>query len=147
MESIGEERICMMNKIFIDTNILVYSIDKNSPEKQKKSRALLRSLKGQQSGVLSTQVIQEFYVASIKKLSADPFIVKNIIYSLSNFEIVIVDINFIHSAIDCSIVNKISFWDALIVVAAENAECEKIWTEDLNHRQIIRGVEIINPFI
>ena len=53
----------------------------------------------------------------------------------------------INDAIDCNILNRISFWDSLIVVAAESACCEKIWTEDLNNGQIIRGVKIENPII
>ena len=51
----------------------------------------------------------------------------------------------IKDAIDCAIINRLSFWDALVVVAAESARCETLWTEDLNHGQIIRGVRIENP--
>jgi predicted nucleic acid-binding protein len=50
----------------------------------------------------------------------------------------------IKEAIDCAIINQLSFWDALIVVAAESARCEILWTEDLNHGQVIRGVRIEN---
>ena len=53
----------------------------------------------------------------------------------------------IKEAIDCSIINRLSFWDALIVATAESAKCERIWTEDLNHGQVIRGVKIENPLI
>ena len=51
----------------------------------------------------------------------------------------------IKEAIDCSIINRLSFWDALIIAAAESAKCERLWTEDLNHGQIVRGVRIENP--
>ena len=51
----------------------------------------------------------------------------------------------IKEAIDCSIINRLSFWDALIVTAAEGAKCEKIWSEDLNDGQVVRGVRIENP--
>ena len=51
----------------------------------------------------------------------------------------------LREAIDCSIINRLSFWDALIVVSAESARCEILWTEDLNHGQVIRGVHIENP--
>jgi predicted nucleic acid-binding protein len=51
----------------------------------------------------------------------------------------------IKEAIECSIINKLSFWDALIVIAAESAKCEKLWSEDLNDGQLIRGVRIENP--
>jgi predicted nucleic acid-binding protein len=58
---------------------------------------------------------------------------------------VVVSPTLIKDAIDCSIINRLSFWDALIVVSAESAQCEILWTEDLNHGQIIRGVRIENP--
>ena len=51
----------------------------------------------------------------------------------------------IKEAIDCSIINRLSFWNALIVAAAESAKCQRIWTEDLNDGQVIRGVKIKNP--
>ena len=53
----------------------------------------------------------------------------------------------IKEAIDCSIIARISFWDALIVTAAESARCEKLWSEDLNNGQVIRGVRIENPLL
>jgi len=58
---------------------------------------------------------------------------------------VVITPEIIKEAIDCSLINRLSFWDSLIVVAAESARCEKIWTEDLNDGQIIRGVRIENP--
>jgi predicted nucleic acid-binding protein len=58
---------------------------------------------------------------------------------------VVISSTLIKDAIDCSIINRLSFWDALIVVSAEIAQCETLWTEDLNHGQIIRGVRIENP--
>jgi len=135
-----------MSKVFVDTNILVYSMDKNDPEKMIRSRNLLKELKDPLYGVISTQVLQEFYVASIKKLKAEPLLVKSILKTFENFEIVTISPEIINDGIDCSILNQISFWDALIVVAAGHAKCDRLWTEDLNHGQVIRGVKIINPF-
>ena len=141
----GSAKICTMAKIFIDTNILIYSMDQFDPVKRKKSRALLKSLKNDLRGVISTQVIQEFYVAATRKLGAEPLVVKDIINSLERFETVIIMPEIIKDAIDCGIINRISFWDALIVTAAESANCEKLWSEDLNDGQVIRGVLIENP--
>lgn len=141
----GSERICMMSKVFIDTNILIYSIDKSHPEKQKKCRSLLRSAAEGVTGVISTQVMQEFYTAATTKLGADPLITKDIIRSLERFEIVIITPDLIKDAVDCSIINRLSFWDALIVTAAGAAKCSTLWTEDLNDGQIIRGVRVENP--
>lgn len=134
-----------MSKVFIDTNILVYSLDKADPNKQKISRALIKSLATDNRGVISTQVLQEFYVAATSKLGADPFIIKEIIRSLERLEVVVITPSLIKEAIDCSLINRLSFWDALIVVAAESAKCELLWTEDLNHGQVIRSVRIENP--
>ena len=135
----------MMTKVFIDTNILVYSMDKFDPAKREKCRSLLISATKDHQGVLSTQVLQEFYVAATKKLHADPLLIKDIMHSFEQFELVIVNPAIIYDAIDCSIINRISFWDALIVVAAESARCGSLWTEDLNDGQIIRSVQIENP--
>ncbi len=145
MEKNGAERTCTMSKIFIDTNILVYCLDNNYPEKQKKCRSLLKSIRDESYGVISTQVIQEFYVCSVKKLNSDPIIIKNIINTYEHFEIVTINLGLIKDAIDLSVLNRISFWDSLILTAAGSSKCKILWTEDLNHGQIINGVEIINP--
>jgi predicted nucleic acid-binding protein len=134
-----------MSKIFIDTNLLVYSIDKHDPDKRQKCRNLLLSLTGDKKGVISTQVMQEFYVAATKKMGADALIVKDILHAFERFEIVMITPDMIKNAIDCSIINRISFWDSLIVVAAEAANCEILWTEDLNDGQVIRGVRVQHP--
>jgi predicted nucleic acid-binding protein len=134
-----------MSKVFLDTNIIVYSLDQSDAGKRKKCRHLIRSLTNENIGVISTQVMQEFYVASTVKLGADPLLVKDILRSLEWIETVLVSPLLIKEAIDCSLTNRLSFWDALIIVSAESAHCEILWTEDLNHGQVIRGVRIINP--
>lgn len=135
-----------MSKTFIDTNVLIYALDQSDPLKLRKSRLLLQELLGE-TGVISTQILQEFYVIATKKLNLDPILVKSILHTLENYEIVVVNPELIAAAVDCSILGRISFWDALVVVSAESACCDRILTEDLNHGQIIRGVKIENPFI
>ena len=68
------------------------------------------------------------------------------LHAFRNFEVVTVTEDLINDAIECSILSQISFWDALILVAAESAHCTHLWTEDLNDGQVIRGVNIANPF-
>jgi predicted nucleic acid-binding protein len=136
-----------MSKVFLDTNILVYSLDQSDAAKRRKCRALIKGLTPEHTGVISTQVLQEFYVAATSKLGADPLLVKDILRSLERFETVVVSPALIKEAIDCAIINRLSFWDALIVVAAESAHCETLWTEDLNHGQVIRGVRVENPLM
>jgi predicted nucleic acid-binding protein len=134
-----------MSKVFLDTNVFVYSLDQSDSTKRKKCRNLIKSLTNENSGVISTQVLQELYVAATAKLGADPLLVKDIIRSLERLETVVVSPMLIKEAIDCSLINRLSFWDALIVVTAESAHCEILRTEDLNHGQVIRGVLIENP--
>ena len=134
-----------MSKVFLDTNILCYSMDHGDKRKMKASRKLLERMQAEGKGVISTQVLQECYMTATKKLGMDALHAKGIIASFEHFEIVTVTGSLIREAIDCQILHRISFWDALIVVAAESARCDRLWTEDLNMGQIIRGVRIENP--
>jgi predicted nucleic acid-binding protein len=135
-----------MSKVFLDTDILIYSLDQSDIDKKKNSRELIKALTSENLGVISTQVLQEFYIAATTKLGADPLLIKEIVRSLEKIETVTVTTALIKEAIDCSVLNRISFWDALIVVSAESAKCKLLCTEDLDHGQIIRGVRIENPF-
>ncbi|MDJ0763921.1 MAG: PIN domain-containing protein [Myxococcota bacterium] len=134
------------SKVFVDTNILIYSTDTHDPNKRSRCRRVLRALVRESRCALSTQVLQEFYVVATKKLGLDPIIAKEIIDSFENVEVVQVTTNLIKAAIDTSVVNLLSFWDALIVVSAESAACSYLLTEDMNHQQVVRGVRILNPF-
>ncbi|MCC7507700.1 MAG: PIN domain-containing protein [Saprospiraceae bacterium] len=136
----------MKDKIFLDTNFLVYLQNSNEPEKQKHCRALIKHLASKSTIVLSTQVIQEFYVVMTRKMGADPVLVKGLLQLFRQFEIVTIDLESISQAIDFSIIHQLSFWDALIVSAAQKANCSTLFTEDLNSGQIMAGIKIINPF-
>jgi predicted nucleic acid-binding protein len=135
-----------VSKIFLDTNILLYTLDENDKDKQKNARTIVQNATKQNTSVISTQILQEFYVASTSKLGVEPLLAKSIVHSFENMEVVRIDPYLIREAIDASILNQISFWDSLVVVAAESAKCETLYTEDLNAGQIIRGVKIENPF-
>lgn len=136
----------MSDKGFIDTNILIYALDQATPVKQQKARAVLKSLQEKENGVISTQILQEFYVVSTRKLKLKTDLVKKIVLTLKNFHVITVDPKIIDQAIDCSGLNRISFWDALVVTAAKTAGCHSIWSEDLSHGQLLDGVRVINPF-
>ena len=133
-------------KVFLDANVFVCSLDKRFPDKRHRAAELLRTVQDRGGGVVSTQVLQECYVAATAKLGIDPLTVKDLLGKLKALEIVLVDVDLIHEAIDCSVLNRLSFWDALIVVSAEKAACTELLTEDLNDGQVIRGVRIRNPF-
>mgnify|MGYP001413849256 CR=1 FL=1 len=133
-----------MSKVFLDTNVLVDALDGDAGEKQTIARRLLRDVA--RTGVVSTQVLQEFYVVATRKLGVAPPLAKSVLHSLRRFETVTVTADLIEQAADCSVVHQVSFWDALIVVAAESARCSELWTEDLNPGQVLRGVNVVNPF-
>lgn len=136
-----------MSKIFIDTNILVYTLDQKNIEKRDMARKIVKKVVESHQPVISTQVIKEFYVVASNKLKADPIIVKNIIHNFHNMEIVNNDLDLIEQAIDISILSTLSFWDSLVIAAAEKANCEYVLSEDLNSGQNYRGIKILNPFI
>lgn len=146
MDKVGQEMKYTSGKIFIDTNILIYSIDKNDYQKLETSRLVISELTQHQAAVISTQVINEFYVVATKKLKSDALAVKRLISSFNQFEIVNPDIEIIKDAIDISILNKISYWDALILSSALSAKCNSVYSEDMNDGQLINGIKIINPF-
>jgi predicted nucleic acid-binding protein len=132
-------------KVFLDTNILVYQMDKKSPIKREKCRSLIRKAADDGDAVISTQVLQEFYVVSTNKLHIAPVVSKSIIHTFENMEIVTIGKELINEAIDASLQYKLSFWDALILVAAESARCEILYSEDFSHGQIMRNVKLLNP--
>ena len=134
-----------MPKGFIDTNVLIYQLDGRDKGKQKKCRDLVRALVKNREAVISTQVLQEFYVACTSKLKMKPILVKGIMHGFENMEVVSVGTELINEAIDTSIQYKLSFWDSLVIVSAESAMCQFLYTEDLNEGQIIRNVRIQNP--
>jgi len=134
-------------KVFFDTNVLVYQLDKRYLTKQRLSRELAREAAGRGEAVISTQVLQEFYVVATTKLKVDVVLAKAIMNRLCNMEVVTVTIELISQAADIHIQNNISFWDALIVAAAASANCERVLTEDMNDGQTISGVRISNPYV
>ena len=141
----GQGKNYIVSKIFIDTNILVYTLDSKDRRKQAQAREIMRSVVNSHQPVVSTQVLKEFYVVATTKLQADRIIVKNIIHNFNNIEIVQNDLELIEQAIDISVISQLSFWDSLIIAAAEKAKCEYVFSEDLNAGQTIRGVKVVNP--
>ncbi len=137
----------IVSKVFVDTNIFAYSIDKKDQDKQEQARRILKRVVESHQPVISTQVINEFYVVATTKLKADHFIAKNIVHNFRNMEIVAADLDLIEQAIDISAMSRLSYWDSLIVAAAEKANCEFLFSEDLNPGQTYRGVVALNPFM
>lgn len=138
----------MIDKVFLDANILVYAHDKDAGEKHSVAVEIVKNLWEKRAGVLSNQVLQEFYVSVTRKIlkpisksEAREIIRAYICWSIS----ALTPMSIIR-ATEIEEKHRISFWDALVIVAAYEAKCEKILTEDLNSGQIIEGVLIENPF-
>jgi len=132
-------------KVFLDANILCYAQDRDSRAKQRRSREVIAALAASGAGVISTQVMQEFYVTVTRKMGVSPLAAKSVLHTFSIFELVQTSPDLIDDAIDGSVLNGISFWDALIVAAAASAGCAVVYSEDLNPGQVIQGVRIENP--
>jgi predicted nucleic acid-binding protein len=138
----------MTDRIFVDTNILIYAHDTDAADKHAVAAALLKDLWETGVGCLSTQVLQEFYVNITRKLARPISKAKalDLVESYSVWRVQQIRIDEIRAAIDIEVRNKLSFWDSLIVAAAVSSGCAKLLSEDLNDRQKISGVEIVNPF-
>ena len=134
-------------KVFLDTNILIYAQDQDAPKKRQRSRELIAAVAASGAGVISTQVLQEFYVAATRKMGVAPLAAKSVLRSFTVFEVVQISPDLIEKAIDRSVLSQISFWDALIVAASASSGCTTIYSEDLNAGQLIDGVRIDNPFV
>jgi predicted nucleic acid-binding protein len=136
------------DKVFIDTNILVYGHDVDAGQKHQIARSVLVELWEHRTGVLSVQVLQEFYVTMTRKVvrPLPPNKVRNIIQDYSSWDIEINDSLSVLAASRIEENYRISFWDALIIVTASKANAAKIITEDLQPGQIIEGILIENPF-
>jgi len=138
----------MSGKIFVDTNILIYAHDLDSGQKNKISADIIRDLWENRIGIISTQVLQEFYVNVTRKIE-NPLTksqARGIIESYLAWPVELNDAGTVLSASEIEERYMLSFWDAMIVASARNAKTEKILTEDLNHGQVIEGILIENPF-
>ncbi len=136
------------NKTFLDTNVLVYAYDNTAGRKHEIARDRLLDLWDSGRGVISTQVLQEFFVTVTRKLPApmDARSAQAIISDLCTWEVVVIDGDDIIAGIDLAASHHLSFWDAMIVGAALNGGASILLSEDLTHSQAIKGVVIENPF-
>lgn len=136
-------------RAFFDTNVLVYLFDADDRDKQAEAREILRQSAADGRVLLSTQVLQEFYVSVTRKL-AEPLSEEEAtraVRDLARFPVVQIDPTLILAAIDGSRRYRFSFWDALIIQAAIQGGADALYTEDLQHGQVVDGLRITNPFI
>jgi predicted nucleic acid-binding protein len=139
----------MSDRVFVDTNILIYAYDRMAAEKRDKALDVIKRLWNQGNGVLSTQVLQEFYVNVTKKITHPLSKVKarSIIETYLVWRIEMIRPEHVLLASEIQERHQLSFWDAMIVISAIQSGAKMIFTEDLNHGQLIEGVIIENPLL
>ncbi len=137
----------MNERVFIDTNIFLYADDEDAGKKQQVARSLLVALMGSGQAVVSTQVLQEFFVVATRKLGLAPELARERVENLARLDVVLLRPELVLSAIDLHRLRALSFWDALVVRAAAVSGCTRLVSEDLQHGQVIDGVRIENPFL
>lgn len=138
-----------MNAEFIDSNVLVYAHDPTTPSKHERARALVERLWLESTGRLSIQVMQEFFWIVTRKIPV-PLTRETALAVLADLSVWPV-----YSPVAADVLSagklvgtiQVSFWDAMLLVAAKASGAKRLWSEDLNHGQIVEGVEILNPFL
>ena len=136
-------------RVFFDTNVLVYLFDDDAPEKQALARTVLQREVEDGRAVLSTQVLQEFFVATTRKL-ADPLSSEDgerAVRDLAELPVIQVTTRLVLDAVRRTRKTGFSFWDALIIETALVGGADRLLTEDLQHGQRIDGLLVENPFI
>lgn len=136
----------MAERRFFDTNVLVYAHAADEPRKRKTARNLLAAHLGDQTAVLSTQVLQEYFVAATR-IGLPAELAQQQVATYAQANVVQVTTELILAAIDLHRLQKVSFWDALIVRSARAGGCSVLLSEDLQHGQSYDGVRVENPFI
>jgi predicted nucleic acid-binding protein len=137
----------MSDKYFVDTNILVYAHDSSAGDKHLRAKALVEDLWRSRSGVVSTQVLQELCVNLRRKVKhpVDLRTTREIVADYLSWNVVANTGEAILDALQIEEHYQISFWDALVIHAAESSGAIALYSEDLSHGQTYRGVRVVNP--
>jgi predicted nucleic acid-binding protein len=131
---------------FLDTNVLVYTDDADSPEKQHRALELFAELRRRRSGVVSTQVLQEYFVTATRKLGVGVEVARRKTDIFGRLHVVTLGLDDVLGAIDLLRLHGLSFWDALIVRAALASGCSRLLSEDLQTGGRFERLEVVNPF-
>ena len=136
----------MSVRSFFDTNVIVYADDNAAPAKQRRAIELVSEHRRSRTGVLSLQVLQEYFVTVTRKLHLDTRIARRKVELLAEFDVATPDVPDILAAIDLHRLHGLSFWDAMVVRSAKQAGCGVLFSEDMQGQREIEGVRIVNPF-
>jgi predicted nucleic acid-binding protein len=133
---------------FVDTNVLVYAVADDDPVRQLAAQTLVDTLAAAQALHTSTQVLQELYVVLTRKVRRKFTSAEAIDYldRIARAPVTTTDYRMVREAAELSDRDALSFWDALVLVAAARSGATRLYTEDLQHGRTVLGVEIVNPF-
>ena len=137
----------MTGVVFVDTNILIYAHDRDAGEKRVRAAKALERLWDDQTGRVSVQVLQEFYVTVTQKLATGRASAREVIRTYTPWVQHPTTPETILRASEIAELSQLSFWDGLIVASAEQAGAAQLYTEHLNTGQTIVGVKIVNPLV
>jgi predicted nucleic acid-binding protein len=136
----------MPARSFFDTNILIYADDKAAPAKQRRALDLIIEHRRSRTGVLSLQVLQEYFVTVTRKLRVESAIARRKVELLAEFHVAAPDVADILAAIDLQRLHNLSFWDALVIRSATQSGCTILFSEGMQHARALDGLQIVNPF-
>jgi predicted nucleic acid-binding protein len=140
----------MSDRFFLDTNIFVYSFDQTAPVKAKKAAQLVRKALTTQKGVISYQVVQEFFNVALRRFSqpmktadAEQYLstVFRPLLAVHSSQALVAEALHLHAQ------SGLSWFDSLIVSSAIQARCDLLYTEDLQHGQRFGSLQVRNPFL
>lgn len=138
----------MSDRYFVDTNILMYAHDIAAGDRHQRAKALVEELWEARSGVVSTQVLQELAV-NLRRKAKKPLgatATRDVVSDYLAWRVVVNDGDSILEALDLEARYQISFWDALVVHAAQASGATLLYSEDLSDGQVYGGVRVVNPF-
>jgi predicted nucleic acid-binding protein len=136
----------MSARSFFDTNVLIYTDDRAAPAKQRRALELVAEHRRAGTGVVSLQVLQEYFVTVTRKLHVEAQVARRKVELLAEFDVAALGLPDILAAIDLHRLHKFSFWDALILRAAKQTGCTVLFSADLQQAREVDGVRIVNPF-
>lgn len=136
----------MSVRSFLDTTVLLYTDAADTPAKQRRALDLLAEQRLARTGVVSLQVLQEYFVGATRKLAVKAEVARRKVELFANYHLVVPDAEDVLAAIDLHRLHQLSFWDSLILRAAKEGGCSILYSEDLQHGRSIDGVRIVDPF-
>ena len=133
-------------RCFIDTNVLVYADSTDEPLKQRIAIDVLKHLRSERLGVLSTQVLNEYIQVGLRKLGLPHTHIREQVHCYRQLDLAMVTPDTIDMALDLHQQHALNYWDALIVSSAHMAGCAVLLTEDMGTGEVLAGVKLVNPF-